>query len=144
MRLDRIRGKLVWGRERSKLRPADLSRVAFLIAQRNGQPVRKQLRSRETDSNNQKQGQDRGNHRLSFSSSGGVTVGEDTGVNNEDNWQGGAREQEPVVARQLSGRTKQGDRERAPQPASNNSGSERCYNEQSPAHRDSFVTSVFF
>ena len=49
------------------------------------------------------------------------------------------------MACHLSGRTKQGDRERAPQPASNKGGSEGCYNEQSPAHRDSLVikASVF-
>ena len=82
--------------------------------------------STEIESNSQKQGQDRGNHRLSFSSSGAVTIGEDARVYYEDEWQGGAREQKPVMTCQVSGRTKQGDRERAPQPASNNGGSERC------------------
>src|SRR5438552_7427759 len=145
MRLNRFRRKLGWDRKRSRLRLDSLSGACSLIASHNKQPVRKQLRSSEIKSNGQKQGQDSGNHRLSFSSSGGVTVGEDTCVNNEDKWQGGAREQEPVMAGQLPGRTIQGDRERAPQPASNNSGSQRCYNEQSPAHRDFFVTkaSVF-
>ena len=68
-----------------------------------------------------------------------MTVGEDARVNYEDEWEGGAREQKPVMTCQLSGRTKQGDCERAPQPASNNGGSERSYDEQSPAHRDSLA-----